>query len=61
MVMPQPSKQAQLEYYYDKRAYLIRKLDNYSELEYPWSLYTQIETLNEQINDIIYGKNRREL
>jgi len=53
-------KQAQLEYYYEKRAELINKLDNHYEPEYPWSLYTQIETLNEQINDIVYGKYREE-
>ena len=53
-------KQAQLDYFYDKRAHLIRELDNYNEPDYPWSIQTQINILNEQINDIIYGKNRRE-
>lgn len=52
-------RQAQLYYLFDKRAKLIRELDNYMEAEFPWSLHTQIEMLNERIADIQNEQNRR--
>ena len=52
-------RQAQLYYLFDKRAKLIRELDNYEEAEFPWSLHTQIGMLNERIADLQNEQNRR--
>ena len=46
-------RQAQLYYLFDKRAKLIRELDNYMEAEFPWSLSTQLDRVNETISDLL--------